>query len=114
QGDRTVGITERPAAAFLDRLASRFGFEPPRRPGLDPAGAIEAMLAGEARFFMSMGGNFYSATPDTVAVGRALEGCALTVHVSTKVNRAHLYPGRRSLILPCLGRTEIDEQATGP
>jgi molybdopterin-dependent oxidoreductase alpha subunit len=114
QGDRTVGITERPAAAFLEALGVRFGFEPPRRPGLDTVGAIEAMLAGEARFFMSMGGNFYSATPDTAAVGRALEGCALTVHVSTKVNRAHLYPGQRSLILPCLGRTEIDEQAGGP
>ncbi len=114
QGDRTVGIDHRPKDAFLDALGAAVGFDPPRQHGLDSVGAIDAMLDGRARAFVSMGGNFYSASPDTEAVGRALEGLALTVHVSTKLNRAHLYPGEASLILPCLGRSERDEQAGGP
>ncbi|NYZ63752.1 FdhF/YdeP family oxidoreductase [Luteimonas deserti] len=114
QGDRTMMIWERPPADFLDRLRDVFGFEPPRGPGLDTVGAIEAMLAGRARVFFAMGGNFAAATPDTDATARALRRCDLTVHVATKLNRSHLVHGREALILPCLGRTEIDIQAGGP
>ncbi len=114
QGDRTVGIDHRPNDAFLDALGAAVGFDPPRQHGVDSVGAIDAMLDGSARVFVSMGGNFYSASPDTDAVGRALESQRLTVHVLTKLNRAHLYPGESSLILPCLGRSERDEQAGGP
>jgi len=113
QGDRTMGIFERPAAAFLDRLGEVFDFEPPRAPGYDTIGAIEAMLEGRAQVFIAMGGNFAVATPDTAATWRALRRCALTVHVATKFNRSHLVHGRQALILPCLGRTEIDLQAGG-
>lgn len=113
QGDRTMGIDERPAAAFLDRLGAEFGFEPPRRAGLDTVGAIDAMLAGRARVFVGMGGNFAAAAPDTEATHRALRQCELTVHVSTKFNRSHVVHGRQALLLPCLGRTEVDRQATG-
>jgi anaerobic selenocysteine-containing dehydrogenase len=113
QGDRTMGITSVPKQAFLDRLQRELGFEPPRRPGLDTVGAIEAMDRGDARVFIAMGGNFCAAAPDTEVVARALTACALTAHVSTKVNRSHLYPGTTGLILPCLGRSEIDVQAAG-
>jgi molybdopterin-dependent oxidoreductase alpha subunit len=114
QGDRTVGITTRPRPAFLDRLEAAFpGLVAPRGPGLDTVGAIEAMLAGRARVFLSMGGNFLSAAPDTARTARALEGCALTAHIATKLNRSHVHPGAEGLILPCLGRTEIDEQEAG-
>ncbi|MEM9489818.1 MAG: FdhF/YdeP family oxidoreductase, partial [Myxococcota bacterium] len=113
QGDRTMGITPRPKPAFLDRLAGEFAFAPPREHGLDTVQSIAAMLDGRARVFVAMGGNFYSACPDSEATGRALQACELTVHVSTKVNRSHLYPGAQSLILPCLGRTERDVQAGG-
>ena len=113
QGDRTMGIYEKPAAAFLDRLGEVFDFAPPRAPGYDTIGAIEAMLEGRAQVFIAMGGNFAVATPDTAATWRALRRCALTVHVATKFNRSHLVHGRQALILPCLGRTEIDLQAGG-
>jgi molybdopterin-dependent oxidoreductase alpha subunit len=113
QGDRTMGITHHPAPAFLDRLAATFGFAPPREGGLDTVDTIRAMEAGAVTAFFAVGGNFLSASPDTGRTASALEGCALTASVSTKVNRTHLYPGRRALILPCLGRTEIDLQATG-
>jgi len=114
QGDRTVGITERPGRSFLDRLGEAFGFAAPREHGVDVVGAIERMEAGTGRVFIGMGGNFASATPDTAAVARALARCDLTVQISTKLNRSHLEHGREALILPCLGRTEIDRQATGP
>jgi molybdopterin-dependent oxidoreductase alpha subunit len=115
QGDRTVGITSYPKPAFLDALEAAFpGLSAPRLPGLDTVGAIEAMLASRARVFISMGGNFLSAAPDTDRTARALEGCALTAHVATKLNRSHVHPGALGLILPCLGRTEIDEQVHGP
>jgi molybdopterin-dependent oxidoreductase alpha subunit len=114
QGDRTMGIHEKPAAAFLDRLAQVFGFEPPREHGFDTVGAIEAMLDGRGKVFFAMGGNFATATPDTQATHRALRNCDLTVHVATKLNRSHLVHGREALILPCLGRTEIDVQEAGP
>ncbi|MGY0560836.1 FdhF/YdeP family oxidoreductase [Luteimonas sp. A277] len=114
QGDRTMMIWEKPPQAFLDRLQQVFGFQPPREPGYDTIGAIEAMRDGRAKVFFAMGGNFAAATPDTTATHRALRNCALTVHVATKLNRSHLVHGREALILPCLGRTEIDMQAAGP
>jgi len=114
QGDRTMGIWERPTDAFLDKLGTEFSFEPPRRHGYDTVKAIEAMHAGKARVFFALGGNFLSATPDTEYTADALRRCSLTVQVSTKLNRAHLITGEQALILPCLGRTEIDQQASGP
>jgi molybdopterin-dependent oxidoreductase alpha subunit len=113
QGDRTMGISERPAEAFLDKLGSVFGFEPPRKHGLDTVAAIQAMHAGKAKVFFALGGNFLSATPDTEYTAAALQRCRLTAHVSTKLNRAHLVTGEQALILPCLGRTETDVQASG-
>jgi molybdopterin-dependent oxidoreductase alpha subunit len=114
QGDRTMGIWERPTAAFLDNLAREFAFEPPRRHGFDTVESIKAMHEGRAKVFFAMGGNFLSATPDTEFTAEALTRLRLTVHVSTKMNRAHLITGREALILPCLGRTEKDVQAAGP
>src|SRR6218665_1775822 len=114
QGDRTIGIYEKPAAAFLDRLGEVFGFEPPRAHGVDTVGAIEAMGAGRAKVFIAMGGNFAAATPDPAATYRALRQCALTVHIATKFNRSHVVHGSQALLLPVLGRTEIDVQASGP
>src|SRR5687768_17832098 len=114
QGDRTVGITERPTETFLDRLGAEFGFEPPRNHGFDTVKAIQAMHDGQGKVFFALGGNFLSATPDTDFTAAALRRCRLTAHVSTKLNRSHLITGDRALILPCLGRTEIDEQGTGP
>ncbi len=108
QGDRTVGITEQPKSVFLDRLGKVFQFAPPTEHGLDTVGAIEAMASGKARVFIGMGGNFASATPDTVYTCKALRNCDLTVHISTKLNRSHLVHGKAALILPCLGRTEKD------
>ena len=113
QGDRTMGIWDRPTDAFLDRLESTFGFQPPREHGFDTVHAIKAMRADDASVFVGMGGNFLSATPDTDVTAEALENCGLTVQISTKLNRGHLITGDRALILPCLGRTEIDEQAGG-
>ena len=114
QGDRTVGIWESPTAAFLDRLAEQFKFEPPRHHGLDTVNSIQAMHEGRIRVFFAMGGNFLSATPDTEFTAAALRKCRLTAHVSTKLNRSHLITGKTALILPCLGRTELDQQSTGP
>jgi molybdopterin-dependent oxidoreductase alpha subunit len=114
QGDRTMGIWERPTAAFLDRLGLEFDFEPPRNHGFDTVRSIQAMHDGQARVFFALGGNFLSATPDTDFTAAALSRCRLTAHVSTKLNRSHLITGDRALILPCLGRTEIDAQSTGP
>jgi molybdopterin-dependent oxidoreductase alpha subunit len=108
QGDRTMGIWERPIQAFLDALGAEFGFEPPRTPGHDTVNTIRAMRDGRIRVFMAVGGNFAAATPDSAVTADALRSVPLTVHVSTKLNRTHVVPGRRSLILPCLGRTEVD------
>ncbi|HEV7902432.1 MAG TPA: FdhF/YdeP family oxidoreductase [Pyrinomonadaceae bacterium] len=113
QGDRTMGIWERPTPAFLDALAKEFDFAPPRTHGFDTVEAIKAMHARRAKVFFAMGGNFLSATPDTEYTAEALRRLRLTVQVSTKLNRAHLITGEQALILPCLGRTEIDRQATG-
>lgn len=114
QGDRTVGITEAPAEAFLERLGTVFSFTPPRRAGLSTVEAIGAMAAGRVRVFVAMGGNFVAAAPDTAATARALERCALAVHIATRPNRSHLTVGREALLLPCLGRSEIDVQVSGP
>lgn len=114
QGDRTMGIWERMPDTFLDRVRELFGFEPPRKHGWDVVDSIKAMHRGEAKVFFAMGGNFLSATPDTEFTAEALARCNLTVHVSTKLNRAHLISGKQALILPCLGRTDRDVQAAGP
>jgi molybdopterin-dependent oxidoreductase alpha subunit len=113
QGDRTMGIYERPSDAFLDRLDEHFGITSPRHHGVDVVAAIERMHKGEADFFLGMGGNFAQATPDSDYTAEALKRCAMTVQVSTKLNRSHLIHGKAALILPCLGRSEIDEQASG-
>jgi molybdopterin-dependent oxidoreductase alpha subunit len=113
QGDRTMGIWEKPKDAFLDALKARYDFEPPRHHGHDTVGAIAAMLEGRARVFFALGGNFLSASPDTAATAQALERCALSVHVATKLNRAHLHVGETALILPTLSRVEKDLQASG-
>ena len=114
QGDRTMGIWEKPPAPFLDALEREFGFSPPRKPGLNTVEAIQALHAGRAEVFLAMGGNFAVATPDTAFTEEALSRCRLTVHVATKLNRTHLLTGRESLLLPCLGRTEEDVQHAGP
>ena len=114
QGDRTMGIWERPVDGFLDKLGTEFGFDPPRSHGYDTVRAIQAMHDGRVRVFFALGGNFLSATPDTEYTADALRHCRLTAHVSTKLNRAHVITGEQALILPCLGRTEIDMQGTGP
>jgi molybdopterin-dependent oxidoreductase alpha subunit len=108
QGDRTMGIDHHVRHPFLDRLGVAFGFEPPRVAGHDTVATIAAMERGEISAFVMLGGNWVSATPDTHRTARVLEACDLTVSISTKVNRTHLYPGKRALILPCLARSEAD------
>jgi molybdopterin-dependent oxidoreductase alpha subunit len=114
QGDRTMGIWERPPPSLLRHLRESFGFEPPTAHGYDTVHAIQAMLDGQVDVLFAMGGNLLSAAPDTERVAEALARCRLTVHVSTKPNRSHLHPGATSLILPTLGRTDLDLQASGP
>jgi molybdopterin-dependent oxidoreductase alpha subunit len=114
QGDRTVGITEVPSAEFLERMERRFGFKPPNKHGHNVVTALEAMIRGEVKVFVAMGGNFAAAIPDLQRTQQALRNLDLTVQVSTKLNRSHLIHGRHALILPCLGRTEVDIQASGP
>lgn len=113
QGDRTMGIFERMPDWWLDRLDAEFAFKSPRAHGFDTVGAIKAMHDGRVKVFFALGGNFLSATPDTEFTGEALRRCTLTAQVSTKLNRAHLVTGRTALILPCLGRSERDAQASG-
>lgn len=113
QGDRTVGIWEKLKPEFGQKLKEVFQFDPPQKEGYDVVSAIEAMAEGKARFFFAMGGNFISASPDTEYTARALQNCDMTVHVSTKLNRSHLIHGKTALILPCLGRTELDVQESG-
>lgn len=110
QGDRTMGICERPEAGFLERLGQAFEFQPPSHPGLDSVGAIRAMADGRARVFVALGGNFAAACPDRAYTWAALRGTDLTVQISTKLNRSHLVHGREALILPCLTRSERDVQ----
>jgi len=113
QGNRTCGIDHRPAPQFLDALDEVCGITAPREHGLDTVTTIKAMLAGRVKVFVSMGGNFALAAPDTDAVMAGLRSTELTVQVSTKLNRSHLVHGRKALILPCIGRTEKDVQASG-
>lgn len=113
QGDRTMGIWEKPKHDFLDNLEKEFSFKAPRKHGFDVVNAIEAMHQKKAKVFLGMGGNFISATPDTEFTAEALRNCNLTVHISTKLNRSHLIHGKKALILPCLGRSEKDVQASG-
>ena len=113
QGARTVGVAEKPSAALLDSIARVFGFAPPREHGHTVVEAIAAMERGEVRTFIGLGGNFAVAAPDPVRTFAAMEKVDLTVHIATKLNRTHLLCGTESLLLPCLGRTEIDVQAGG-
>lgn len=113
QGDRTMGIWEKPAPAFLDALQLEFNFPPPRVDGVDAVDTVHAMQAGQVKILFALGGNFYRAMPDHQASGQGLAQCELTVQVSTKLNRSHLHTGKQALILPALGRTEIDHQASG-
>jgi molybdopterin-dependent oxidoreductase alpha subunit len=113
QGDRTMGINEKAPAWFLDALGAEFSFTPPREHGYDVVEAIEAMRDGRAKVFLGLGGNFVSATPDTDVTAAALRGCRLTAQISTKLNKSHAITGAHALILPTLGRTERDQQATG-
>jgi molybdopterin-dependent oxidoreductase alpha subunit len=110
QGQRTVGITEKPELAPLDKLKELYGFEPPRKPGMNTVEACEAILAGKVPAFIALGGNFVRAVPDTVRMEAAWRQLPLTVQVSTKLNRNHVIHGKASYILPCLGRIEIDRQ----
>jgi molybdopterin-dependent oxidoreductase alpha subunit len=113
QGDRTMGIWERMNDNFLDKLGAEFDFAPPRKYGADTVETIKQMHEGRISAFAGMGGNFLSATPDTEFTAKALQRCRLTAQVSIKLNRSHLVTGDIALILPCLGRTEIDRQASG-
>ncbi|MCU1501577.1 MAG: molybdopterin-dependent oxidoreductase alpha subunit [Ilumatobacteraceae bacterium] len=113
QGNRTCGINHRPDEAFLDRLGQVCGFDPPRRHGLGTVATIEAMRRGAVKVFVALGGNFALASPDLAYTFEALRTCELTVQVSTKLNRSHVVHGQRALILPCLGRTDKDSQASG-
>ncbi len=114
QGQRTVGITEKPKLVPLDRLARQFGFEPPQEKGLNTVETCEGVLEGKVKAFVGLGGNFVRAVPDRDRMENAWRRLRLTVHVATKLNRSHLLPGEVSYLLPCLGRTEKDIQASGP
>jgi molybdopterin-dependent oxidoreductase alpha subunit len=113
QGDRTMGVWERPPKPFLEALKKEFNFEPPQKWGYDTVETIHAMFDGDVKVFFAISGNFLSNTPDTVYSAHAMQRCKLTAHVSTKLNRSHLITGERALILPCLGRSEEDIQANG-
>jgi len=113
QGDRTMGITEEPKEEFLASLEKEFGFTMPRHHGYSTVHTIKAMAEGSVEFFLGMGGNFASATPDSDLTWQALRRCGMTVHVSTHLNRSHVVHGKAALILPCLGRSEADIQASG-
>ncbi|MBN3074529.1 FdhF/YdeP family oxidoreductase [Pectobacterium brasiliense] len=115
QGNRTMGIDEKPTAAFLDRLAAHYGFTPPYAAGHNTVEALEAMLRDEIKVLIALGGNLAAAAPDSARTEEALSRCDLTVHISTKLNRSHLVTGKvDALILPTLGRTDLDMQASGP
>lgn len=113
QGDRTVGISGKMGPQFMEALGKTFHFKPPERHGFDTVGTIEAMHGGKVKVLVALGGNFLAATPDTNYTAEALQHCKLTVQISTKLNRGHLITGEQALILPCLGRTEIDLQKSG-
>ncbi|USI74433.1 FdhF/YdeP family oxidoreductase [Sphingomonas morindae] len=114
QGQRTVGISEKPELVPLDWIADRYGFEPPREEGLNTVKACEKILSGEVKAFIGLGGNFVRAIPEREQMEAAWTKMRLTVQIATKLNRSHLINGEVAYLLPCLGRTEEDEQATGP
>ncbi|RYZ00426.1 MAG: FdhF/YdeP family oxidoreductase, partial [Comamonadaceae bacterium] len=114
QGQRTVGISEKPELVPLDRLAELYRFEPPREKGLNTVETCEGVIDGSVRGFIGLGGNFVRAVPDTERIEAAWRKLRLTVNVATKLNRSHLIHGEVSYLLPCLGRIEIDVQASGP
>lgn len=111
QGDRTMGIYEKPPKAFLDRLEKHFDFKAPQEHGYDVVDSINAMGEQKIKVFFAMGGNFISATPDSEITAQNMQKCEMTVQVSTKLNRSHVITGEEALILPCLSRIEIDEQS---
>jgi molybdopterin-dependent oxidoreductase alpha subunit len=113
QGDRTVGVWDKAKPEFMDRLEAHFGFKPPRKDGYASIDAMQAMAEGKVKTFFSLGGNFLKATPDTELCAEGMRNCNLTAIVSTKLNRNHLVTGKTGLILPCLGRTELDLQHDG-
>ena len=113
QGQRTVGITEKPELAPLDKLKEQYGFEPPRAKGMNTVEACEAILARKVPAFVALGGNFLRAVPETVLMEAAWREIPLTVQIATKLNRNHVIHGKASYLLPCLGRTEVDRQAGG-
>jgi molybdopterin-dependent oxidoreductase alpha subunit len=113
QGDRTMGIDEKPKPALLDQIKKVFGFEPPRARGHHVVNAVQAMIDGRAKVFIGLGGNFVRAVPDWTVAEAAMRRLRLTVAVSTKLNRGHLVHGQQALILPCLARSDIDIQAAG-
>jgi molybdopterin-dependent oxidoreductase alpha subunit len=114
QGQRTVGITEKPELAPLDKLKWLYGFEPPRTKGLNTIEACEGILKGDVKAFVSLGGNFLRAVPDTSRMEPAWRKLRLTVNVATKLNRSHLVHGEVAYLLPCLGRIEVDKQQDAP
>ncbi len=114
QGQRTVGITEKPELAPLDKLKELYGFEPPTKTGMNTVEACEGILARKVQAFIGLGGNFVRAVPETVLIEAAWREIPLTVQVSTKLNRNHVIHGKQAYILPCLGRIEVDRQAGGP
>jgi len=114
QGDRTVGINHKPSVDFLESLSITTGIDPPNHHGVDTVGAVHRMNDGESNVFLSLGGNFLSAMSDTFATASSLSNCNLTVQISTKPNRSHLVTGKTGMILPCLGRTELDISDYGP
>ncbi|MET1116034.1 MAG: FdhF/YdeP family oxidoreductase [Comamonas sp.] len=113
QGQRSVGITEKPELAPLDKLAELYAFEPPRAKGRNTVATCEGVLDGSVRAFVGLGGNFLRAAPDTERLAAAWTGLDLAVHVATRLNFTHVVPGRATYLLPCLGRIEIDQQASG-
>ena len=113
QGQRTVGITEKPELAPLDKLATMYGFEPPREKGLNTVETCEGVFTGKVRAFIGLGGNFVRAVPDSERLEPAWRDLQLTVHVATKLNRSHLVHGKVSYLLPCRGRIEVDRQESG-
>ncbi|WP_407358283.1 FdhF/YdeP family oxidoreductase [Microbacterium sp. LTA6] len=113
QGNRTCGIDHHAPAALLDRLDAVLGITSPREPGLDTVASIRAMHEGAVKVFIALGGNFVAAVPDPLYTAQGMSQCNLTVQVSTKLNRSHIVHGEKALILPCLGRTERDEQESG-
>ncbi|TLU73189.1 FdhF/YdeP family oxidoreductase [Lichenicoccus roseus] len=113
QGDRTVGIDEKPTAEYLDNLKAKYGFEPPRDHGHHVVDTVRAMIAGTAKVFIGMGGNFIHAIPDTPIAYEAMSRLRMTVAVTTKLNRGHVIHGRKAYILPCIARSEYDVQKTG-